>query len=307
MRLIHDLAAIPDDCRGGFLTIGKFDGIHAGHAAILRTLTESAHERRTASIVMTFDPAPAELLHPSRAALPLCTQERKIELIESFQPDLLVVYPTQPSFLQLSAEQFFQTIVLDTFHASGLAEGANFTFGRKRGGNSDRLRELCRETGCLLQIVPSVRISGREVSSSRIRTLLRDGEAASARTMLTRPYRMTGIVAHGEHRGRQLGFPTANLSQVRTIIPKPGVYAACTQIDGKRYRVALNIGGNPTFGVEQMKIEAHLIGYHGDLYSRKIALDFYERIRGVQTFSSGEELIRQMKADRAVIETIPMD
>lgn len=297
MRLIHDLAAVLPSERGTILSIGKFDGLHAGHAEILRSLVSDARRRRVCSTVMTFYPAPVEILRPALSVPPLCDLDRKIELIESFGPDLLVVFPTTRAFLDLSADAFFRTVVLDAFGASGLVEGADFNFGSNRGGNCDLLRTLCREESLSLNIVPSVCALGREVSSSRIRALLREGEVAAARAMLTRPYRMTGVVVHGEHRGRKLGFPTANLSGVKTILPKTGVYAARALVDGRTFATALNIGGNPTFGVSATKIEAHLLDFSGDLYGKTISLDLYTRLRDTLTFDTREELLAQMQKD----------
>lgn len=297
MELIRDLAAFPTSMRGGVLSIGKFDGLHVGHAEILRALIASARRSGVSSIAFTFEPSPTEILRPSVAPPPLCTLERKIELISSFGPDLLIVFPTTKAFLELDAEAFFDLVVLKSLGASGLIEGANFNFGSHRSGNCDLLERMCAKNRLSFEKISSIQAFGREVSSSRIRSLLRDGQVATARGMLGRPYRLTGCVIHGEHRGRKLGFPTANLSRFRTILPKSGLYAAWASTEFGEFPAAVNLGGNPTFGVSSVKIEAHLIGFSGDLYGRTISLDFLSRLRDIVPFASQEELVEQMKKD----------
>ena len=297
MDVIHDLAAFPTRMRGGLLSIGKFDGVHSGHAEILRTLRAQADALGVPATVFTFDPAPAEILRPHLAPPTLCTTARKIELIAPFRPDLLLIFPTDRALLSLSAEEFFQKIVLDSLGAVGLVEGGNFNFGRNRDGDRGALCSLCARYDLQLDVVPSIRSLGREISSSRIRSLLREGEVAAAAGMLGHPYRLTGFVAHGEHRGRRLGYPTANLAGVRTLVPKPGLYAARTVTDFGTYRAAVNLGGNPTFGVSAQKIEVHLLDFQGDLYNRIIHVDFLRRLRDVIPFDSKEALLEQMQKD----------
>lgn len=297
MEVIHDLAAFPRHGRGGVLSVGKFDGVHAGHAEILRRLVVRATDAKTTSTVFTFNPAPAEILRPHLAPPPICLTDEKIARIAPFHPDYLVIFPTTREFLQRSAEEFFQKTVLDAFGATAMVEGESFNFGSNRGGDSGVLRDLCQKSGVELEIVPSVKALGRAVSSSRIRSLLREGEVATARGMLGRPYRMTGYVVQGEHRGRKLGYPTANVGGVRTIFPKSGLYAARAILEGGEYLAAVNLGGNPTFGVSAIKIEAHLLDFSGDLYGKPISLDFLTRLRDIIPFGSKEELIAQMKKD----------
>ncbi len=305
MKIIRDLGTVPAKCHECLLTIGKFDGLHAGHAEILRTLTELAQELRLPSVVMTFDPSPLEVLHPKRASAPLSSVHEKIEQIRSYGVDYLLIYPATKEFFQLSAEEFFQTIVLQTFHASGMIEGPTFTFGRRRGGNEERLRDLCKKNGLSLTIVPSIQLLGKKVSSSRIRQLLSEGNVAAAGTLLTRPYRIVGTVSHGDHRGTTLGFPTANISQISNFLPKQGVYAATAFVDHHQFQTALSIGGNPTFGIEEKKIEAFLLNYSGeDLYEKEVTIDFQTRLRDLVAFKSKEALIEQIRIDVQKIKTL---
>ena len=296
-RVLRDLETFPAELRGCALSIGKFDGVHRGHVSILERLKTSSRVRRVPSVVFTFDPSPGELIRPHLAAPLLCTTARKVELISLFEPDAIFLFPTTREFLRKTAEEFFREIILDRFDARVLVEGGNFTFGANREGNIDLLHSLCLAHEVGLQVLPSVISLGREVSSSRVRSLVREGQIEAARGMLLQPYRFTGYVVHGEHRGRQLGFPTANLAGVQTIMPKEGLYAAMVHWEDQSRLAAVNIGGNPTFGVETFKIEIHLLDFSGDLYGKTLDVDFIARIRNVVKFESREQLLRQIDKD----------
>ncbi len=306
MKLIGQLESFPPELRGGVLSIGKFDGVHAGHAAILECVRASSRIRKIPSIVFTFDPPPATIIRPHKAPPLLCTTAERIELLSRFEPDALVLFPTTREFLELTADEFFENIVQSTLGAQVMVEGADFTFGSNRSGNTNYLASLCQRSQIAFQLVPSVVSLGREVSSSRIRSLVREGRLEAARGMLLRPYRMSGYVVHGEHRGRRLGYPTANLAGVVTLIPKPGLYSATVKIAEKEYIAAVNIGGNPTFGVETVKLEVHVLDFTGDLYGRTLDVDFLARIRDVIPFVSQEELLEQIKRDVANVRRIAL-
>lgn len=304
METIHDLAALPTRCRGGVLSIGKFDGLHCGHLGILRALVKKARQFSLPSIVFTFDPAPAEILRPHLAPPLLCDTNQKIDLISAFDPDILIVFPTTRPFLELSAESFFHRVVIEGLGATSMIEGASFNFGRNRSGNRDVLRSLCSAHRIELEIIPSVSVLGREVSSSRIRSLLRDGQVDLVRGMLKRPYRITGVVVHGDRRGGTLGYPTANIKGVKTLMPKPGVYAARVLAEGQFYPAAVNLGGNPTFGVTEIKTEVHILDFSGDLYGKTIQVDFISRLREIIPFENRDALLAQMDNDIAAIRRL---
>lgn len=304
MRIIRDLEAVPSEFRGGILSIGKFDGVHRGHGSILDRLKVCSGDRQRPSLVFTFTPSPAEILRPHLAPPLLCTTEQKIELISRYEPDALILFPTTREFLQLSACEFFEKIIIDLLDVHMLVEGDNFNFGSNRGGNTEVLRALCEEHGRLLRVVPPVHVLGRDVSSSRIRSLIREGQVEVARGMLGRPYGLSGFVIQGEHRGRRLGFPTANLGGVGTILPKAGLYAAVARQEEQIFGAAVHLGGNPTFGVSATKIEAHLLDFQGDLYGKFLHLDFIARIRDVVPFSGEESLLNQIQKDLTNIRRV---
>ena len=304
MEILCGIDHLPRFTRGCLLSIGKFDGLHCGHIALLQTLTKKARQFGIPSVVFTFDRSPAEILAPEKAPLPLCSLEQKIDLISAFAPDQLIVYPVSRSFLELSAKTFLQTVVQEKIGATAMVEGESFTFGAGRSGTPSFLKGWCQNNGIDLTILPPVTKFDSPVSSSRIRALLAAGEVGVARDMLMRPYRVTGIVADGEHRGRTLGFPTANLSEIKTILPKPGLYAARALVGDQFFPAAVNLGGNPTFGVEQFKVEVHLLDWSGDLYGSPLSIDFITRLRDIVPFRSKEELIDAMNSDLREIRSL---
>ncbi len=180
-----------------------------------------------------------------------------------------------------------------------LVEGTNFGFGRGREGDVETLARLCEPAGIRLTVVPPVVFDGAEVSSSRVRSLLTDGSVREAAALLGRPYRMRGTVGAGQRRGEKLGFPTANLEQLRTLAPGDGVYAVAVPYQGKVWPGAANVGANPTFGENARKVEVHLIGFRGDLYGQTLAVDFLERLRDTRPFGSVAELVEQLRRDVA--------
>ncbi|MDO4585876.1 MAG: bifunctional riboflavin kinase/FAD synthetase [Planctomycetia bacterium] len=304
MKIIEHLETLPNELRGNYMTIGKFDGVHRGHARILQRLTALAHENHSPSIVFTFDPLPVEMIRPHLAPPLLCTKKQKIELISRFEPDALFIYPTNSKLLNLSAQDFFEKIVLEIFGSKGLVEGKDFNFGKNRDGNANILQQLCSKTKIDLEIISPFQALGRDISSSRIRSLIHEGQIEAARGMLGRPYQIRGHVVHGEHRGRRLGYPTANLSGIQTILPKPGIYAAITHFENESFITAVNLGGNPTFGVQTIKFEANLFQFQGDLYGKFLDIDFISRIRDVIRFESKEALLQQIDQDRQMIEKV---
>ena len=307
MELIRELDNLPEKLRRGALTIGNFDGVHLGHAEIIRRMVARAGELGGPAIVFTFDPHPVRLLRPSEPPLPVCWTERKVELLGRLGVDAVVVYPTDQAFLSLSAEDFFDQIVKRKLDARAMVEGTNFFFGHNRQGNVDLLGEFCRASGVTLEVVQPVEIDGLIASSSLVRRLLSAGQIEAANKMLVAPYRIRGMVARGAGRGKDLGFPTANLEQVDTLLPIEGIYAARAAVDGRTWPAAVSLGPNPTFDEMGLKLEAYLIGYNGTLYDRRIELDFLARLRDVIRFDSVDELLAQMARDVAKTEEIAAD
>ena len=288
---------IPAALRGGVVSLGKFDGVHRGHAEVLRRVKEHSDRLGVPSIAATFNVQPITIFRPQLAPVSLCTFARKAELIGDLGIGTLVQIETDEKLLQLSAEDFFRLFFVEKMEVHTLVEGHNFLFGKNRTGTPDLLRKLCENHGIGLEIVPPIFADGEEISSSRLRTLIQTGEIEAANALLTKPYRITGRVVHGEHRGRTLGFPTANLDEIQTLLPKPGVYACRCQVGEKTYPAAVNIGYNPTFGQDVLKIEAYVIGFEGDMYGQQLSLDFHERLRDIAKFESKEALVEQMNRD----------
>lgn len=299
MKLIRRMSDLPDDLRGGALSIGNFDGVHRGHAALVSRLKDFADRMDTATIVFTFDPHPVRLLRPDEAPPPLTWTNRKADLLAAIGVDAVVAYPTDRELLQLSAHEFFERIVVDAIGARAMVEGPNFYFGRGREGDIALLETLCRKHDIELAIVPPVKVDGELISSSRIRDLIRQGDVSRAARMLTQPYRIRGLVTHGAARGKQLGFPTANMDGIDTLIPAMGIYAGRAYVDGRPHWSAIHIGPSPTFGDQVPKVEVHILEFENSIYGQPIEVDFIERLRDIRQFDSTDELIEQMRQDVA--------
>ena len=297
MKILRSLEHLPDQFRRGALAIGNFDGVHLGHARIVERLVAKARLVGGPAVVFTFDPHPVQILRPQFAPPPLTQTDRKAQLLARWGVDAVIAYPTDAAFLARTARQFLDEIVCTRLEARALVEGASFFFGHDRQGNIDVLRRFCAEAGIELEVVEPVVFEGEAVSSSRIRALLARGEVARTRQMLTEPYRIRGMVVHGAGRGAALGFPTANLTDVQTLLPAQGIYAGRAAADGSIWPAAISLGPNPTFDEGGLKIEAHLIDYRGTLYDRPLEVDFLARLRGVQKFSSVDRLVAQMEQD----------
>jgi riboflavin kinase / FMN adenylyltransferase len=297
-------APMPDACRGGAFTIGNFDGVHLGHQTLL---AEAIRQARPA-VAVTFDPHPIQILRPNLVQPFLSTLADRVALLQGYGVDHVLVIRTSPALLQLPARTFFEQLIVAGWQAQALVEGYSFGFGRNREGTIDLLKLLCAEKNVRLTLIPPQEVSGQRISSSRVRNELLAGRADIARQMLGRPYRITGVVGAGAKRGATLGFPTANLEQVATLIPGDGVYAAQTTIDGKKWSAAVNVGPNPTFDEHARKVEAHLIGFAGQLYGQSLRLDFIQRVRDTRPFGSVQELVAQINADIVEVKRlIPCD
>lgn len=288
---------VPEQWRSGYATIGNFDGVHRGHRTLFERLTTAARSNGVPSLAVTFDPPPLALLRPDVLPPRLTTIGQRVELIRQAGLDGVVVLPTTWELLRLTADEFFQRVVVDRLAARGLLEGPNFFFGRDRGGTIKVLHELCAASDIALEIIAPIQIDGEWISSSAIRSALLAGDMAAAVRQLGHPYRLSGTVVTGAKRGRDLGFPTANLADVETVIPGHGVYAGRTVLEDRSYAAAVHIGPNPTFGEGASKIEVHLLDFTGDLYGQRLNVDLIDRVRGIQRFASVDELLQQLRVD----------
>lgn len=309
MIALENFEPVPDRYRGAFLAIGNFDGVHLGHAHLIDRLRRLAHAVGAPAIALTFDPAPAAVLRPGQAPPPLTWTGRKVELLHAAGADAVGLFRTGPWLLGLTAREFFERVVLGQFGARGMVEGPTFGFGRDRGGDARILGDWCAEAGLAFEVASPTDRDGTIVSSTRIRSALAQGDVAQAAGLLGRPHRLQGVVVQGAQRGRQLGFPTANLDGIGVQIPLDGVYAGLARRQGPGadptpVATAVHIGANVTFGASHRTVEAHLLDFAGDLYGQTLALDLLERIRTSQKFDGVPALVAQMHADIARTRTI---
>ncbi|SIO66612.1 riboflavin kinase / FMN adenylyltransferase [Singulisphaera sp. GP187] len=299
MITLENFAEVATRFRGAYLAVGNFDGVHRGHLHLLRQLRAKAEAAGTDAIALTFDPHPVALLRPEQAPIPLVWIERKVALLKEAGAHEVGVFKTGPWLLGLTAREFFDCVIVGQFGARGMVEGPNFAFGRDRGGDAALLASWCESAGLDFSMAGSTKVDNQLVSSSRIRRCLQEGRADEAAHLLGRPHRIRGLVTHGAGRGAGLGFPTANLDEVDTLIPADGVYAALAHLEGqpRTWPVACHIGPNVTFGEQIRKVEAHIIDFEGDLYGQTVELDILQQLRSTRPFANLEELLAQIRAD----------
>jgi riboflavin kinase/FMN adenylyltransferase len=290
-------APLPDAVAGGVAVVGNFDGVHRGHLALIQQARELAISLGGPLVVVTFDPHPLQLLAPERFLPQLTTSDDRASLLREAGADVVVTLQTDRELLDLSAKAFFQKIIGERLRARGVVEGFNFRFGKDRQGDLEMLRSWCAEKAMAFRIVEPFAHQGVAISSSSARTALEAGDIDAATALLGRNFHVHGMVVEGAKRGRTIGFPTANLGDVQTLLPADGVYAVRAIVDGRAWPAAANIGPNPTFGENARKIEVHLIDFVGDLYGRSIRVEFARRLRSTRPFASVEALIAQVKAD----------
>jgi riboflavin kinase/FMN adenylyltransferase len=287
----------PGSCRGGVVTIGNFDGVHRGHASLLAEVRAQAQRLDGPAVALAFDPHPLRVLRPGHDLPLLTTPDDRARLLHENGADQVVVLRATPDLLALTATEFFGLVVRERLAARALVEGTSFGFGHNREGTVATLARLCSPAGVGLTVLPPLRLNGVEVSSSRVRAALERGDVVEAALLLGRPYRLHGTVGTGQRRGQTLGFPTANLEQLRTLAPGDGVYAVRAHVGNNPWPAAANVGPNPTFGEGARKIEVHLIGFQGDLYGQPLAVDFLRRLRDTRPFAGVAELTEQLRRD----------
>jgi riboflavin kinase/FMN adenylyltransferase len=289
--------------RGAAVTIGAYDGLHLGHRAILREVRHLAETRGALSAMVTFDRHPAEVVRPDSAPCRLTSLEQKLELLESTGLDLVYVVAFDANRASETAEEFVKEVLVDGLAAKAVIVGHDFHFGKNRGGNVEMLQHEGAVHGFDVLGMRLVNAGDEAVSSTRIRGLLRDGEVGKAAALLGRPHEVRGTVMHGDARGRELGFPTANVAVPEGVcMPADGIYAALyTTPDGVTRPAAVSLGRRPTFYVDAQAslLEAYLLDFDGDLYDQPAAVSFVERLRGEQRFDNVEDLVKQMHADVA--------
>jgi riboflavin kinase / FMN adenylyltransferase len=299
MILLRNSKEFPESFRGGAVAIGNFDGVHLGHARLIERLRAMAKEVGGPAMAFTFDPPPARILRPDAAPEPLVWLQRKAEILSEMGTDAVFVVPTDRAFLELEARRFFDDFVCDQLGARAMVEGPNFFFGHNRSGNVEVLRQFCQEADMPFELVEPVEIGGQIVSSSRIRVLVMEGRLDEVRAMLGRPYRIRGIVIRGAGRGAKIGYPTANIGRIDTLLPGEGIYAARALAGTRWHPAAVSLGSNPTFDETGLKVEAYLIGFQDMIYDQPIQVDFLARLRDIKRFESVDSLQAQMAQDVA--------
>lgn len=291
------ISPAPADARGFAVAIGNFDGVHRGHAALLRRLQRLKETLGCSAQIITFDPSPTTILRPELVIEPLTTLNTRLRLIAGYGIDSALVLKTSPALLEISATDFWNELLCEQLKIKGIVEGRNFCFGKDRLGTIEQLRQWTQQKRILLEVVDDVYRRNLRISSSEIRSLLKRGEVELAQRALRRWYSITGKIVHGEHRGRTIGFPTCNLAEIPTLIPKDGVYTGRAVVNDIGHPVAINIGSNPTFGVHTRKVEAYILDFDGDLYGQHLTIEFYTRSRDTRKFGSIDELKQQLNQD----------
>jgi riboflavin kinase/FMN adenylyltransferase len=297
MRILRGLASYRPELRPCVAALGAFDGIHLAHAKLITTAVERGRVLGLPSVVCTFDPHPATVLWPERSPLPIATLEDNLERMDGLGADAALVIPFTLEFSRMEAEAFVAEVLAGTLGAREIVVGFNHTFGHDARGTAALLTELGPLHGFAARVLPPLRLRGQTVSSTAIRELLHEGDAAHAAELLGHPYAITGAVLRGAGRGRTLGFPTANLRPDRPLVLAPGVYVARATWAGGAADAVVNVGYRPTFGENQYWVEAYLLDFSGDLYDRTLRLEFLDRIRREMKFSGVDALKRQVAAD----------
>ncbi|MET0974085.1 MAG: bifunctional riboflavin kinase/FAD synthetase [Leifsonia sp.] len=299
--IVYDgLDAIPADRPASVVTIGKFDGVHSGHRAVISHLLQRAAEDGLASVVVTFDRNPLALLRPDRCPPSLVSVEQKLELLAGTGIDATLLVAFDDAFAAQSPEDFVQSVLVGGLGARRVLVGSDFRFGARGAGDVERLTRLGVAGGFEVEVIDDVRPDGEHrVSSTWIRSLLADGDVVAARGLLGHVPAVRGVVVHGAARGRELGYPTANLSpESEGLIPADGVYAGHLIDGGARYPAAISVGNNPTFdGVPHKQVEAYVIDEDLDLYDHVVSVEFVERIRGMVAFTGIDPLIEKIRDD----------
>ncbi|MBI2554395.1 MAG: bifunctional riboflavin kinase/FAD synthetase [Candidatus Rokubacteria bacterium] len=299
MEIVRGLESYPPDSPPSVVALGAFDGVHLAHQKILATARTRARALGLRALACTFDPHPLAVLQPERAPVPITELAEKLARIAEQGLDAAVVIPFTREFSLLEAEAFVKDVLVGRLKAREVVVGFNHTFGRGARGTARLLAELGPQNGLVAHVIPPLVVDGVLVSSSGIRQALAAGDVARARKLLGHPYTVRGRVLRGKGRGRQLGFPTANLKPERELIVPAGVYAARAAWEGGRAGAVVNVGVRPTFGEGEYWVEAYLLDLAGDLYDSLLALEFEERIRPEQKFGDVEALRAQVARDVA--------
>ncbi|HEA47072.1 MAG TPA: bifunctional riboflavin kinase/FAD synthetase [bacterium] len=312
MELVLGIDKVKKRHRGGILALGTFDGVHLGHQKVIKSLKRRAKRLKKKSIVLTFDIHPLKTVDPAKCPPLLTPKEEKINLIQDLGIDLLILANFNKRFSSFSPEKFVKDILVDRLGIEEVFVGKDFIFGKGGTGNITFLKNKSREYGFGVKIIPPEKAGKITISSTKIRELIKEGKVKKAALLLGRPYTLYGRVVHGESRGRELGYPTANIRPHYEVIPSDGVYLGKIRAQGKDWDGLLNIGAQPTFhkglarvrkgeqgsgGEQKRVIEAYIFDFNGKIYGREIKVSFLKKIRNEIAFKNPESLKAQIKKD----------
>jgi len=301
MQVIH----YPDDQRPArwhqpVLALGNFDGMHRGHLKIIERVRRGAEERGATAVAMTFDPHPSKIVRPDKTPPLLMTHPQKLDALARAGMHGVAIVRFTSALAQWDPERFVRTVLVEWLHVSEVWVGANFLFGHDRAGNFSTLRSLGARYGFRAEKIDPVRYKDFVVSSTRVRRLITEGRMDEAGALLGHYYTIGGTVVQGQHRGKGLGFPTANVCADNELIPPSGVYATTASVDGAAFPSVTNIGTRPTFEEgQEIVIESHVLDFDKDLYGAKLKLGFVQRLRDEKKFDGVDALKAQIDADRA--------
>ncbi|WP_435200061.1 bifunctional riboflavin kinase/FAD synthetase [Qipengyuania sp. 902] len=299
MRFLDHRDELPESLRGAVIALGNFDGFHLGHQAVARQAIDWARAEGRPSIIATFDPHPVRHFQPDAPPFRLTTLEQRQELYLAAGATAMLVFHFDAELAGTTAEDFVRKLLGEHLGVAGVVTGEDFTFGKARGGNFDKLVSLGKEVGIEARAATPVMDHDKPVSSSRVRDALREGDPQEAARLLTRPFAIRGIVQHGDKRGREIGYPTANLPIEHYLRPKYGIYAVTGRIlsTGQELKGAANIGVRPQFDPPKELLEPYFFDFSGDLYGQEIEVSFHHFLRGEAKFDSLDTLIEQMERD----------
>jgi riboflavin kinase/FMN adenylyltransferase len=292
------LDSVPDGWGRSVVTIGVFDGVHRGHQLIFERAVRRAQELALPAAVVTFDPHPSEVVRPGSHPPVLTSSRRKAEIMGDLGLDVLFVLPFTVEFSRLGPAEFVHEVLVERLHAAAVVVGVNFRFGHKAAGDVPALREMGASFGFAVEGVPLLTEGDVTISSTYVRACIDAGDVTAAAAALGREHRLDGIVVRGDGRGRQLGYPTANLrTEPYAAIPADGIYAGRVVLRGKRLPASISIGTNPTFDGKERRVEAYILDFDEDIYGEDIGVEFTSRLRGQERYDSLDDLIAQIGRD----------
>ena len=300
MEVVRNINKIVKD-PNSIVTVGVFDGVHIAHQEILRRMKEEKLKTGARTVLVTFDPHPQEVLHPNEKFYILTTIDERIELLSDYDLDIIFVVNFTPEFSNITAEEFCKEIMLGRIGLRKVIVGYNHAFGKNREGNPEKLKGFGEKYGFEVELIPQLLVENNPVSSSKIRSILNEGNVRLASKLLGRYYFINGVVVKGSGRGKELGIPTANIEPIslRKLMPNNGVYVVRVTIDRKHYFGLMNIGYRPTFELDSERVaEVNIFDFDEEIYFKHIKVEFIDRLRDEMKFPTPRELVEQIERDK---------